>query len=939
MSRDNFFDLATDIPFDPVEQDADKIKKAIDKRVTSWKRTLNDHGATQSQKDKAKERLALENEMRSVMVPGTSLYIAETAAKKQVAIDEVKGRAELHKQAHKSTGATGDVEVPDKMLTAYVKPMGPSFATVKAAYESVDGISVVVFDVKNDLPPINDDIDIAAIERLINTLKGEESKRDTTTHPKSLPTRLEDLYDVAVYMGGNTNSRNATNASQIKGIFDSVPMSNKNLFADTLYKLSNEGKRRFANNNEKAKYDNWLKVDALKRLPSFKPFPGMPNDEKKNHAIADLFITELRRNGFTWPQAVALYNVSVAKLSEADYVIPTSPAVPLPPLPPKMICSVCGDEQEISRDAAKSRSCMDCGNSYYIDCFKCSKVFLRSLGNCPGCNYSQESARLFEPSLIKAKAALDRGDFRTAKSELQVAKDADPSRKKEADSLEQKINNDERDFRAKVAQIEKLRDENKLFAASKTVQELRDKYLSADLNAGFAKLASFIENKLTALDKLFGSGRGKTAEVREQDCVDILTECIDYSDAIRYLKANPPKPCVGIKVEARLGEIYVKWGKSESPGVQYTLVRSENMIPTKIGSDDSVVIKPNVDERDHKDHGIETGIKYGYAVFAVRCGVSSTGKGAMDMIKGEVNKLHPSTDDGLVSATWVLPDNCSGVRVFRKQSTAPAEYGSDGDIVKTDDCGFRDTGVKNGITYFYRVCSVYAGDVLSAGVSFKAIPDTPTSPPDISVETEMKKDGLHCTLTWSVDEKHSNSTVKIVKIKRDIALPPICGRVYSASDVSGFGKPIHPDVSAQSKMKHMVLPQETFHICVFVGSNDDYVASNIEIVSAQMPCKFRSKDPKIDGRIITFYLECPPEDATEILYAVSTTRTHPTNYKTAAIEPPLRPMTIETPCPPNDNGTYYITVKTSYDIASKKIESVPVTREFKLPQKVSNGIK
>jgi hypothetical protein len=328
MSRDNFFDLITGIPFDPVEQDADKIKKAIDKRVTSWKRTLNDHGANESQKDKARERLALENEMRSVMVPRTGMYIAEAAARKQTAINDLKMMAELIVHAYRNIGATGYVVIPEKILTAYVKPMGPSFATVKAAFESVDGIVVVVFDVKNDMPLICSDIEIAATERLIGILKREEERRDRGTHPTPLPTCTKDLYDVATYMSGGANTRSVKDTTLIQDIFENVSASNK-LFADTLYKLCCEGKRRFANDNEREKYDNWLKVEEIKQLPIFKSFLGMTNDEKRNHAIADLFITELRRRGFTWLQAVALYNVSIAKLSESDYVVPTISTLPL----------------------------------------------------------------------------------------------------------------------------------------------------------------------------------------------------------------------------------------------------------------------------------------------------------------------------------------------------------------------------------------------------------------------------------------------------------------------------------------------------------------------------------------------------------------------------------------------------------------------------------
>ncbi|MFW6639142.1 hypothetical protein ACOALZ_03775 [Nocardiopsis algeriensis] len=136
------------------------------------------------------------------------------------------------------------------------------------------------------------------------------------------------------------------------------------------------------------------------------------------------------------------------------------------------------------------------------------------------------------------------------------------------------------------------------------------------------------------------------------------------------------------------------------------------------------------------DTGIPVGAEVRYAVAAVRCGraVSEPVVTPPVMLTPEVGDLLVHTGEDAVTATWRVPPEAVSVEVVRGEG-APPRPGGDVVRVPNDGTGFRDTGVRSGTEYFYRIRAVYltsSGHARgSAGTIRRVVPGPAPVPVDV----------------------------------------------------------------------------------------------------------------------------------------------------------------------------------------------------------------
>ncbi|MGH2487911.1 MAG: hypothetical protein ACRDHE_18065, partial [Ktedonobacterales bacterium] len=594
--------------------------------------------------------------------------------------------------------------------------------------------------------------------------------------------------------------------------------------------LAGEAMAIFASEEARKKYDVSLKyvpVDALlSRLDD-----ACAADKSIAEEQIVWFVAEAGALGWSAEMAQAEVN-ELAALRKWRLPAPLTPAR----LSRTVRCVYCNRANADDRD-----TCEQCHEFLWILCPNCGSRMAAITQNCRNCGFELANRFSVERWLNECARMLGTiPDVRT--SDVAGASDAlaDARRNwapRNADTLTNRMDGLE-------ARVKPLLQEQTVALTQATRHLHNLEFVAArQCLAGLSRYAPGWEENIQRCNQAIAAatelvGQAQSAEQRDatiqaaRHAMKALAECADIAGAMDILRRLPLLPPREVKESHSEGVVKLRWQPSPSPHVQaYVVVRGERGPVVSVADGEQLHQQMAL---SYDDVQPPTGVPLHYAVFAVWEGQSSeAGVPESDRVflTEEVRDVTCLTRSGRVTLSWTAPRNASRIVVRRATEVAPAGH-EDGEPVATGSRGYlEDTGVSDGVTYGYRIFSVFEdrpnNEVWSKGVSETATPQALPEPPRLVARLHSSS-FLYATvhLTWYEQVKGDVAILRCVGRE-----PPAAGAQLTRAQLDNYGA-VRMDTTEQPVPDVREEPEECFYVpaAAAYGSDEFLIGESLPFI-------------------------------------------------------------------------------------------------------------
>lgn len=852
MQRKNYFEILP-LEFDPAESNGKKIQKEIEE----WKKRMQDllgNESSSSRRKQIEDELALYEDMKLVLsAPKTRN--PEAKAYREEKIRQLETLIEIMTE-----GQTGSAEVTNGQIRNVATKLRLQPGTVKQVYET-KGFVVQKANAGNILANafMKENVFRIIAGHITSLQKIQEAKYPWLSKTKN-------LYDLACFFCGGSEEdcpayhRKRTSelltAMQKGSVQYASDMSTSghalaDLFADGMTQV-------FDSEENRKKYDQSLKKGEME--PFFRQLKQAPEEFKRDRQFVESCIRTIQRQFSDYNMALALYNQEAGLMSD--------PFEPLEALI-HVTCVSCGAPTEFrTRQEAERGKCPACGASLYINCPKCKKLVPANADRCT-CGFTVSEMQFFEDYKAAALFALKNMDLTEAEHQLENANQAHPGHP-DLKGLEEKVQAEVKRFKAPLEELERYMNAGLYSQAQKFLEKVS--VTMPKLRLEVQRKA--ILEKMNTVKKLMPPSSDISCEAGNK-CVAILQNVRDYQPAIDMLRMIRPRRPVGFHVAAVCGsrlKYMLSWNMAGDHGVAYQVVRKKDGVP--VSHSDGEILKDNLNVLEYEDTDVQSGVRYGYAVFAERKGVYSDPAvcEVVNYAELDESRLQVNTEDGAVRFSWVLPENALGVRILRCSESLPPKQPGAGCTVITDKAhgNVTDTNVTNLRTYGYRLQCVYAyGTSLkySSGITKMVTPQ----PKPVAVKNIVfRTDRTLVSVTWVSPDAVSREAE--IREAGTGSARDLIGQVLPVSQINavlGNGK-VYSRVSTTDGSCQFQIPGNSSSLlAVVVTAGSNGIISAIQQVSSVEKCEIDKKNTRVEGNRLKIKLKQLPKHLDKIHYQMT----------------------------------------------------------------------
>lgn len=682
---ENYF-ILLEIPFDPPENDTNKINEAIAKKQAQWSRDQQNP----VKKAKASEYLAHLEDIKKVMLDPEARK-KEAAKAKQIKdskAKELEAKLKLYR-------AKGD-SLSDKDLKQLVKLFGP-FGFTEAEITKKFG-SGSKKEEKIDPSEVLDKTQARNIKNFMQQL----DMKDKT------------LYD---FLGlAPTSSCNqlceAADAMK-KKILAKGDKSGRDNAVQSLCGLCVV---IFKDAASKRKYDNYVNLTKY----------GAVNDAIDELALSNQKKIEPKMKESLIDIAVGQYKLSVSDASVyinhyceyMGYALPEN----------KIVCGLCGTE-----NPAGTTNCIKCGKPLIIPCPACGAENNNSAKVCAKCGFDLTKMDNAVELLRQAKQKHAERDLEEADRLVKQAKAYWPNH---ADilALEKTIADERKQAADTIAAIMQDIQEKRMYGAQTKIDQAKAGGFTIDPSVS-TKVASVIRDVEAQLATMRSASGDEAFTIAMK-----LTELISDSDELNQsLKKFPPDEVTSLSCNRVGDDVTLSWKASASIGeISYQVVRKENTYPN--GPTDGTMVYTGK-ELTFTDSNAPKNMVLYYSVFAVRIGVHSKATRLDDAIAivDKVTKLKAVGGDEMITLSWEKASTVTEIHIYKYCGfDRPQDESAYESVPCTRLDGLIINGLTNGSNYWF---AISAGHTLNGKTYFSekvylsAVPQKPAKPlQDFSVQ-------------------------------------------------------------------------------------------------------------------------------------------------------------------------------------------------------------
>lgn len=676
---ENYF-ILLELPFDPPEEDAQKITEAIAKKQSQWSRDM----VNPVRKAKVSEYIANIADIKNVMLnPETRAKAAAEARQiKNGKKKELEDRLALYH-------AKGDSLSPQdlKLLVRTFGAFGFTEAEIQDAFEEGNRKQKDGFDAE-------DVLDRAQAHNVRNYMQ-------------QLDRKGESLYD---FLGLTPDA----SCGELCGAADAI---NKKILQKG-EKSGRDGAVQslcglcgviFRNEEGKRKYDNYVTLTR---------FDGL-NDAIDEMAMGNQRCLEPRMKEGLIDRAISQYGISVSESSA--YINDYCAYMGYTLSENKVICGLCGTENPIG-----AQSCVKCGKPLFVICPSCGTRNNNSARRCAKCGFDLSQMEKAAALLQQAKQRYAAKSYDEAERLLKEALVFWPGHP-DIQALDNAIAAARRQASDTVASIMADIQEKRLYSARTKIAQARTSGFGIDED-----LAAKVDRSLAEVEDQLSRLRTKEGDEAFQVAMALAEMVADCEELNQNLAKYPPSECPAVACTQAGGDVTLTWLASESVGeVAYQLVRKENSPPN--GPQDGEILYSGK-ELSYTDSRVERNRLFYYAVYALRMGVySRAARPAEPVAVVEcVAGGKAVGGDCSVSLSWEKPLGTTEIRVARyRGNERPQEMGAYEPVPCTRPDGILIEGLENGVSYWFVVS---AGIVLNGRTYFSepvylsAVPQKPAMP-------------------------------------------------------------------------------------------------------------------------------------------------------------------------------------------------------------------
>ena len=850
LERRNYFEILG-LEFDPPERSPRKIEQA----VGDWKKRTQEMLANES--DSARraalsEELALHAQMTAALSDGKS-RAAEARALKERRVAELERLLDIL-----LTGRTGTPEVTNAQIRGVRAKLGLSVGTIEETYRK-KGFAVRPRGSGADLKE-------AFLSPVVaESVSGKLACLRTMTNPGfSWAPKVSDLFDLACYFSGGSERDAAAfrrrRTAELRGVMESgsaqyaSDMSEQgHLMAD----LFTAGATQvFDCEESRRRYEQTLEREKLSGL--FAQIKSAPEVFKRDPYFAESCLQMIQKSFPDYDLALALYN------HEAGLQLdPYEPAEALI----HVTCASCRTPAAFrTREEAERGQCSVCGAPLYLVCPRCGKKVPASAIRC-ACGFSIGELPFFEEYCEAARSALREMNLPEARRQLSGAENAHPGHPKLA-ALRRELEAAEEKYRRPLRELQAQIGAGRLYTAQKTIASLAAALPQLNLEAQ----SRLVREGLAGAKRRMPSA-GLSPREKGNRCAEILETVSDYPPALALLAQCRPSAPRSLCAAFSAGEPPVctlTWSAAGDRGVTYCVARAKNGVPRR--STEGELLASGLTALEYRDKTVEPGVRYGYAVFAQRAGVTSDPAVCEAERLSELDPAYvrASAEDGACRFSWVLPKNCAGVRILRRCGAIPGDRPSAECTLLTESvqANFIDSSAVNGTTYGYRLQCAYPG---AGGLRFsegRTFLLRPERPPAALRNLAVTAEGRTVTVRWTPSGEGDAVLV------RESASPPgasCSGRLVSASELNAVlgGRTLAQAKSSAGQCRFEIPPDSAISLAVAVLSGSRAMVCGFFRAASVGRLELSRTGTRMEGARLQITLRRLPARLERIHYLVS----------------------------------------------------------------------
>ena len=530
-------------------------------------------------------------------------------------------------------------------------------------------------------------------------------------------------------------------------------------------------KSLFPNDQEKAKYDNYLAIEVMEQLKPRLELAGA--DKFIGREELDALVKQARQRGVSAEDALAYIEDHAASRNWGIHRDGSA-------LPAEAF-KLCGFCSELA--PATASKCPRCGESLEIECPRCGARNPSSNDACQSCGCRTGDAPLVKALLKEGERLALEGDSSGALRSLDKALLYWPGWKPAAEAR-QRIEARRLERENALAEIETLAQGRKLTSARSAL----DRFERTHGTAGLDDLRRRLQEGLARAEAAFQDGerqqRAGKAEAALDRYEEALAACADFEPALRAMAASPPPPPTSLEVTPTAAGFRLAWqAPATARSLAFRILRKAGGAPQNLEDGEKLA---EVRGTGLDDASVPVGIPWFYAVFSQRGGIPchQPATGGPHLRTAEVEDLELFAGDGDVTLRWAPPPGCRRIEIWRRQGAAPGRPG-EGTALTVAGNSAHDTGLSNGVLYGYRAVAFFAdpsrphGEIVTPGRTATA---TPVAPPAAVMDLAASRTGKTVLLSWTP------VLGATVQLRQSTKLPDYSpGLILPASQADRFG--------------------------------------------------------------------------------------------------------------------------------------------------------
>jgi hypothetical protein len=608
--------------------------------------------------------------------------------------------------------------------------------------------------------------------------------------PKALADRGEEIYKENQRLGKTDATASAQN--ELAGICKSV----------------------FRDDREKARYDNYLAVQAMDGLKNQLEQAG--SDSFLTREEMDLLIQQARKRGVSADDARA-YIEDYAANRKWGVQRETSEL----PAESLKLCGACG-----ALASATVSNCPQCGAALEIECPRCSVKNPSANAACQSCGCRMGDSGLVNALLREGeRLALDGGAGAALlcfDKALLYWPDWKP-----AVEARRRVDARRKEREMELTSLEALVQEARLTVARPVLERFERSHGSAGLDALKRRLREGLAHAEAAFTRGEEKRRTGGGEAALDHYEEALAACADFEPAQRAMAASPPPSPSSLQAIPMGKGFRLTWNAAVTGrNVAYRMLRKAGGIP--LSAEDGETLG-EIRGTTLDDASATPGTAWYYAVFSLRGGVlchSPAGSGPHLRV-AEVEDLELIAGNEEVSLRWQPPPGCRQVEVWRQQGSSPTRSG-EGRPVAVTGSDAHDTGLTNGQAYGYLVVVVFEDPASPGGErrsSGRAATATPVAPPIAVADLQASRNGKTVLLSWTA------IPAALVQIRQTSHLPDYRpGLILPLSQADRFGTLV-PGTSSNAAQVTLTGQGQTFFIPLSVISGTAVVGRAVAVTT------------------------------------------------------------------------------------------------------------